>query len=162
MLIFLLGEKQKYKTQGEELLENICDRYNLSYDVDYNVFYCYVAPVPKRTDDRPRDYRLKELMDYWLSNLSNPIIVGFGWLSCDLLFHVGKTKMKSRIGCKWIIEGYEQPEKRAWLTYDPAAALFDPGLVCDISGVIITAAKEDGHRIEVNKSVKPYDWKNFQ
>jgi hypothetical protein len=161
MLVFLLGEKQRYKTQGEELLENICDRYCLRSDVDYTTYYAYWAPVPSRVDDRPRDNRRKELMDYWLGTFSNPVIIGFGWVSCDLLFRVGKSKMNSRIGCKWIVEGYDNPERRAWLTYDPNAALFDPNLVCDIAGTIVTAAKEDGHTIRINKSVKPYNWEKF-
>jgi len=159
MLVFLLGERHKYKTQGEELLENICSRYYLRDTIDYTAYYAYWHPVPTRIDERPRDTRRQELMAYWLETFSNPIIVGFGWISGDLLFHVAKSRMNFHIGCKWIIEG--QSEKRAWLTYDPNHALYDPGIVCDIAGTIVTAAKEDGHTIKIDKTVKPYTWEKF-
>jgi hypothetical protein len=157
-MYFLLGEKQKYQTEGETLLENICLRYNLIKDKHYKLYYCYAAQPRGRAVARPRESARHNLMKMWLTDV-NPIIVGFGWIACDTLFEVGRSRLKTKVGCKWRIKDYEQ--NWAWQSYDISAALFDPNLIVDISGVIVTAAKEDGHKITVNKSIKPYHWKNI-
>jgi hypothetical protein len=158
VLIFLLGERQKYRTEAEVLLKNICDRYYLLSGTDYQVFHCYDSPPSPRAQERPRDARRIELLGVWERPDYRPVIVGFGWMACDILFRVGKSHMKRYVGCKWPIV---DSTLKAWLTYDPAAALYDPNLVVDIAGAVVTAAKEDGHRIQVNTKVRPYSWSKF-
>ena len=158
MLIFLLGERPKYRTEAEALLQNVCARYYLRSGTDYQVFYCYDSLPSPRVQERPRDARRSELLGVWERPDYRPVIVGFGWMAADILFRIGKPRLKNYVGGKWPIV---DSTLEAWLTYDPAASLYAPNLVVDIAGAVVTAAKEDGHRIQVNTEVRPYSWSKF-
>src|ERR1700757_720538 len=118
MIVVLFGRKYPYQTEGEVLFENIARR--LSLDV-YSVKYCYSSDPPSRLEFRQgmRNQRRRELMKEWYALPRFPTVVGCGWMACDLLYNESKTRMKTRIGCKWLIRDSESNPQWAWLTYDP-------------------------------------------
>jgi len=71
------------------------------------------------------------------------VIVGLGWMACEVLTGRGKTRLKDTAGTKWRYIT-DRMDQAVWITYDPAACLFDPGVIVDISAVAVAAAREIG------------------
>lgn len=163
MLIVLFGRKYPYQTEGEVLFENIARRLSLSVG-NFYVDHCYTSDPPSRVEMRAsiRKSRREELMAKWSGLPKFPTIIGCGWMACDLLFNEAKTKMNTRIGCKWLIaDSWESTERWAWLTYDPNGAIFDPNLTVDICGTLATAMFDEGLTPVNDINVKPYRWRNL-
>jgi hypothetical protein len=156
-MFFLLGVEPNYDTAGEQLLRMILNRYGLG-DV-WTIRYCYEEKPPTRQKARRSllEARRATLIGEW-GNESQQII-GCGWMACEMLTGHGKTKLGGLVGTKWGL--WDGLTRQAWLTYDPAAALYDPNLSVDISAVVVAAAKEEGMKPLVNKTVKMFDWGPF-
>lgn len=165
-LLLLLGQK-RYGDDAERLLWHICRSYSLTRDnfvIGDKVapfHYCYYAPPASKRDNRDSDRRarLKEIIE--LYERFGPFkIVGFGWMTADLLLNVGKSKTKSLVGAKWKLV-HPGMITETWITYDPAAALFDPNMVVDIAQVIVLAAEDAGIQTEINPNLEPFDWSKY-
>jgi hypothetical protein len=78
------------------------------------------------------------------------VIIGLGWMACELLTGKGKTKLKNQTGTKWVYVG--NIARTAWVTYDPDGMLYDPAITVDIAAVIVAAGREAGLPMEVSKN----------
>ena len=118
--------------------------------------YCYYTKPESKEEfrDQARAHRMEQIREMFY--IEPFVIIGFGWMACDMLFRKGRSQTRTRTGAKWLLSPGAETE--AWLTYDPAAALFDPNLVVDISWVIVNAAKDAGIEIVPNPNVKPFSW----
>jgi hypothetical protein len=156
-MFFLLGVEPNYDPAGEQLLRMILNRYGLG-DV-WTIAYCYEEAPPTRQKARKPllEARREALMSEWGNDSQQ--IIGCGWMACEMLTGHGKTKLGGLVGTKWLV--WNSEVRHAWVTYDPAAALFDPNLAVDISAVIIAAAKEEGLKPLVNKTIKMFNWEPF-
>jgi hypothetical protein len=90
-------------------------------------------------------------------------VVGMGRLSCEVL--TGGSILSKKVGADWDsgfpIAMRKIGVEKVWITYSPDAALYDPGLVVDISRVLGHAAMESNIKIEINRGLKLFDWSNY-
>lgn len=156
-LYFLLGQRKNYETDGERMLKLILARYGL-WDEIYDIEYCYTPQqhfvaggeshieydsVPsKKVDRAPHVAEARKWVEACWHDRPG-LFIGLGWMACEVLTGRGKTKLKDTAGTKWRYAG-EGMDQAVWITYDPAACLFDPGVAVDISAVICAAGREVG------------------
>lgn len=166
MKLFLLLGQLRFGSDAESLLWHICRSQSLARDNfilrEISPFhYCYNhTPASKREyRESDRQAKLEEIIKLW-HDVGPFQIISFGWMSCDLLLKVGKSRTKTRIGAKW---RFVEPgmSTNIWQTYDPAAALFDPNIVVDIAWVINHAAQDAGIPTEINKTLEIFDWSKY-
>jgi hypothetical protein len=146
MLHIVLGVATDGETDGVRMLRHILRRYSIF--TDYRFEYCYTEKPPSKVADRKEliEQAKRNLESYWIEQ--SGVIVGLGWMPCEVLLGKGKTKLKNFVGTKWTYVG--DSARHVWISYDPAGILYDPGLVVDISAVIVVAAKEAGFPTKVN------------
>jgi hypothetical protein len=140
-LYLLLGVSKMAEMDGVRLLKHILRRYGVSPNL-YRIGYCYHETPPSRINER-KEYREAarvRLEETWLNTPA--VIIGMGWMACEMLTGRSKTKLKNMTGTRWQYVG--NIARIAWVTYDPAACLYDPGLTVDIAAVIVAAGKEAG------------------
>jgi len=156
MLYLLLGQKQSYETDGEKFLRYLLGRYSLHRHL-YRLGYCYDSTPRSTAKERRSDLEAsrKHHERYWVDPWT---IIGFGWMAAELLTGRGKTKLKTLVGTKWTYVG--NIVRECWISYDPAAALFDPNIAVDISAVILAAAKLDGLTARIDPAIK-FDWQPY-
>lgn len=141
MIHLLLGVRKQLETDGIRLLKLIMHRYGVSPDL-YCLEYCYDGQPPSKLVDRLGllvEARARLEID-WVELPG--IIIGFGWMPCELLTGKRKTKLKRMTGTKWTYVG--NIKRTAWITYDPNSCLYDPALAVDIAAVIVAAGQEEG------------------
>jgi hypothetical protein len=172
---------------GEELLQFCLERNSIGVEqlvlnrAGGPFHYCYLHTPASRSADREAERSARMLQLREQIQQAGPFqIIGFGWAACDTLFPVGKSGMKDRIECAWplvpdyLIESIpnldDYPREcrirdkllaRAYLTYDPFAALYDPNLAVDISRVLEKAAKKAGIETKSNLEVPMFNWLPF-
>jgi hypothetical protein len=147
-IYLVLGLRQSYTTDGERLLGLILERYGVWHEV-YQVLYCYEEDPPSKIKERAgiRETARRYIESQWRRRPG--IIIGLGWMACEVLTGKGKTKLKDTAGTKWKYAG--ELDQAVWVTYDPAAALFDPAVVVDIAAVIVEVGREIGLTMEVEE-----------
>jgi hypothetical protein len=161
-IYFILGLNKGYETDGERMLRCLVSRYSLDSSM-YDVVYCYDSQPPSKLVDRQpmRDEARKWIEAMWTEVPG--VLVGLGWMPCEVLTGRGKTKLKHMAGTKWKYVG--EIDQAVWITYDPAACLYDPGLVVDISAVVVAAMKEIEASVFMNTSNNLYQmnkmWKRY-
>jgi hypothetical protein len=163
-LFILLEEAKPYMTDGDRLLGHVLDRYSLELSHHYFIQYCYSEKPPSKQVDRLtlKEHRRNQLLDTFRISPVDLSLVVMGKLSCEMVFT--KAKYPNRPGTAWKLDPFFNTDKiikqRAWVTYNPAAALFDPNLIVDISAVIFNAAQEANLPIKTNKHIKQFNgWK---
>jgi hypothetical protein len=159
MMHLLLGVKKNFESDGVRLLKHVLHRYGVFAD-DYKIDYCYWMEPPTIAKARKNALTIarSRLEEVWLKE-PGPII-GFGWMPQEILLGCGKTKLKNHVGTCWTYQG--NITRTVWITYDPAAALFDPNVVVDISAVVVAAGKRDGGlAMQVNKEEVSFDWSKY-
>jgi len=146
------------------MLKLILARYDI-WDEFYSIEYCYNTPthyvaggdthiehdsIPSKKAERAP---LVEEARRWCEACWHDmpgIFVGLGWMACEVLTGRGKTKLKDTAGTKWKYAGSGM-DQAVWITYDPAAMLFDPGVAVDISAVVCAAGREIGLKMDVTE-----------
>jgi hypothetical protein len=118
---------------------------------NYRVDFCYDETPPSKAKERRAmlDEARARQEGVWLQHPG--VIVGMGWMACELLIGVGKTKLKDKTGTKWHVVS-DIIERTAWITYDPDSCLYDPALVVDIAAVVVAAGKEADLPMSVEKN----------
>lgn len=146
MMHLLLGVRRD--SDGLRLLRLALSRYG-RYG-DYRMEFCYDAEPPSRIKERAgmlAEARTR-LEAVWLEQPG--VIIGLGWMACELLTGRGKTKLKEMTGTRWTYVG--DVARSVWVTYDPTACLYDPALMVDIAAVLVAAGKEIGFSMSVVKN----------
>jgi hypothetical protein len=147
MMQLLLGVKKD--SDGMRMLRCILHRYGVYGN--YRIDWCYDKPPPSRALDRVDLIMAarERLEAIWLSQPG--VIIGFGWMSCELLTGRGKTRLKDTVGTKWTYAS-DNIARTAWISYDPDSLLFDPALAVDIAAVIVAAGREAGLPMLIHKN----------
>ena len=155
MLYLLLGIKRPFETDAELLLKHVLRSYSIYANL-YHIQYAYFEQPSSTQKLRkaPLAAARTRLEEVW-SREPGPII-GFGWMPCELLTNRGKTRLKTTAGTRWTYVG--GIEREAWVTYDPAGALFSPNLIVDIAAVITAACEYHQIPIAVNQSEPQFNW----
>ena len=148
-LYFLLGQRKSFDTDGERMLKLILARYDI-WNEFYSIEYCYNETPPSKAAERQhiRDEARRWCEACWHDMPG--VFVGLGWMACEVLTGRGKTKLKDTAGTKWKYAGSGM-DQAVWITYDPAAMLFDPGVAVDISAVVCAAGREIGLKMDVTE-----------
>lgn len=154
----VLGVKSKYDTDAVRLLKHVLHRYSLFAD-KYIIEYVYETMPPTQAKQRKlMAAEARERLEAgWLEE-PGPVI-GLGWIPCEILTGRGKTKLKDRVGTRWIYVG--SIDRPVWVCNDPAACLYNPNLVVDIAAVIRAAGKEAGFEMKVNVGEPAFDWQKW-
>jgi len=153
-LLLILGEKKKFASDSETLLWHVINRMSIPQNRCRLEYVYHSKPLSTISERRPFLYsRFCTLK----TDLEQNVIVGFGWLPTEFLIGSGKPQFSGYVGCKWNIK--PSCGAKAWITYDPAAAHFDPNIIVDITGVIVSAAKDAEIPIKINHSEPVYAWK---
>lgn len=156
-LHLVLGRKRAYETDGEYLLKHILCRYSVDLHLVHWHYSYYQEPATRAIKRKTELAETRKRLE--TEFLREPgVIIGFGWMACEVLVARGKTRLKNTVGTKWNCTSDSIVIRSAWISYDPAAALFDPNLAVDISSVILAACKEGGIETKLNRNIKPFNW----
>jgi hypothetical protein len=163
-LFILLDEAKHYMTDSEKLLYHCLDRYSLTAQ-DYQVEHCYLEKPPSKIIDRHalKEARRHQLIDTLSNSERSFVLIAMGKFSCEMLF--AKAKASHRYGTCWKVDkDFESVQNiikgRAWVTYDPTAALYNPNLAVDIAAVIHAAATDANLKPKTNRQIKQFNgWK---
>lgn len=161
MIHLILGVNPHYESDGLLLLKHILRRYSIFAD-QWNICYCYDRSPADHKKERKQE--LKEARIQLEAKWSRHVgpIIGFGWMPCEVLTNRGKTLLKNTVGTRWKYFGdSDESTTTAWVTNDPAAALFDPNIVVDIASVIKAACAEWDISTPINKSEPSFDWSKY-
>lgn len=121
--------------------------------------YCYQGDkeeLPKKKQDRldkmaPDLLKAKEFI-----RLNQPcVVLGLGRIACEFL--TGASIISTRAGTCWKTPKYG----KVWITNSPDAALFDPGMVVDIYGVIAKAAEAANIPTKFDPTIPLFDWSEY-
>ncbi len=151
---------------GGKLLKHMLDRISIPRD-SWEHTYIYSRTknnIPTKKLDRWNFLNAGMLdLRYQISNYQPTEIVAMGGLACEIL--TGASRVSDREGTCWKFrrEWQDLELKRVWVSYAPDAALFEPGLMCNIIGVLATAGKAAGLNVRpkpLNETLV-FDWTEY-
>jgi hypothetical protein len=164
-----IRKKQRLCHEGGKLLLHTLNRLSIPRD-KWFFGYCFEGnkkALPTKKTERqevliPHLKLLHGRVTAAKEQLGEIRIVGLGKLACECL--TGSSELKKRSGTSWKVKKlWQDLTERAWVTYSPENALFDPVVWVDITRVIGSAAQKVGIqiRLKTNEELPPFDWSEF-
>src|SRR4029077_1677326 len=143
---------------GGQLLQMLMRRLSIIREDWVHDYCCEDKDIlPKKKKERlmvlaANIRRIRELI-----RLNNPcVVVGMGKLPCEVLTDASLVSAKA--GTCWRTRDFG----KVWITYSPDAALYDPGVVVDIYGVLAAAAKAAGIITEFNPNIPMFNFEEYE
>ena len=138
--LVILMDQPYYTERKLALLKFLCAKLSIKRE---DWFHLYCCPKDK-TLSKKKDLRRIELrgdlekVKEEIAKAGEHIIVGLGRLPCEVL--TGASILSSKAGACWDTKKWGT----VWISYSPDAALYDPGLIVQISRTIMLAANQAG------------------
>jgi hypothetical protein len=150
-----------YTERKKALVEWVCKRLSIPRE-SWSPVYCYdfrkKEELPKTKKERSKVVSKKlEVIEPKPDESSYPyVLVGLGEFACEYL--LGASRVGTKAGTYWDTKKYG----KVWISWSPDRALYDPGLVVQISRVIRLAAREAGIETKFNPNIPMFQWEEYE